>query len=414
MRLKHGAQIALNSLKINRSRSLLTVLGILIGITAIIMMMAIGRSAEKLILGEIGGLGAETVVVRPGREPTGPTDIADTLFNDSLKENEVNLIKQKTNVPDAVDVAPIVIVPGSVSYEGETYRPTTLGGSAQFIGESFKVFPQVGILFGDTEIREKASVAVIGQKVKEELFGEGDALGKSIKIKDRKFRIVGVFEEKGQVAFFNIDELVVIPYSTAQLYILGINHFHEIIIKASGPEYVDRVVKDVEATLRDAHNIDDPDKDDFFVVTQQALAEQIQTIIGALTAFLSSVVAIALVVGGVGVMNIMLVSITERTREIGLRKAVGATSKDIMQQFLMESVFLTLIGGILGIFLGGVLSYLISIVLSQLLTSSWTFTFPISAVFLGLGVTGAVGLIFGIYPARSAAKKHPTEALRYE
>ena len=173
-------------------------------------------------------------------------------------------------------------------------------------------------------------------------------------------------------------------------------------------------MKDVEATLRDAHNIDDPDKDDFFVVTQQALAEQIQTIIGALTAFLSSVVAIALVVGGVGVMNIMLVSITERTREIGLRKAVGATSKDIMQQFLMESVFLTLIGGILGIFLGGVLSYLISIVLSQLLTSSWTFTFPISAVFLGLGVTGAVGLIFGIYPARSAAKKHPTEALRYE
>ncbi len=414
MRLKYGAKIALNSLKINRSRSLLTVLGILIGITAIIMMMAIGRSAENLILGEIGGLGAETVVVRPGREPSGPTDIADTLFNDSLKEAELNLISQKTNVPDAVEFAPIVIVPGSVSYEGETYRPTILGGSAEFLGESFKAFPETGILFGETEIRDRASVAVIGQKVKKELFGEGDALGKSIKIKDRKFRIVGIFKEKGQVAFFNIDELVVIPYSTAQLYILGINHFHEIIVKAAGPEYVDRVVEDLERTLREAHNIDDPERDDFFVVTQQALAQQIQTIIGALTAFLSSVVAIALVVGGVGVMNIMLVSITERTREIGLRKAVGATSKDIMQQFLLESVFLTLIGGVLGILLGGVLSYLISFVLSRLLTSAWTFTFPISAVFLGLGVTGAVGLIFGIYPARSAAKKHPTEALRYE
>ncbi|KKU19090.1 MAG: hypothetical protein UX77_C0001G0004 [Parcubacteria group bacterium GW2011_GWA1_47_11] len=414
MRLKYGIQIALKSLKINRSRSLLTVLGILIGITAIIMMMAIGRGAEKLILGEIGGLGAETVVVRPGREPSGPTDIADTLFNDSIGEREADLLGQKTNVPDVIEVAPVVIVPGSVSYEGETYKPTILGSSAEFIGKNFKVFPETGELFGEAEIREKASVAVIGQKVKEELFGESDALGKSIKIKDRKFRIVGIFESKGQVAFFNIDELVVVPYSTAQLYILGINYFHEIILKASGPEYVDRVVHDAEVTLRDAHNIDDPDKDDFFVVTQQGLAEQIQTIIGALTAFLSSVVAIALVVGGVGVMNIMLVSITERTREIGLRKAVGATSKDIMQQFLLESVLLTLIGGVLGIILGGILAYLVSIVLSHLVISTWTFTFPISAVFLGLGVTGAVGLIFGIYPARNAARKHPTEALRYE
>ncbi len=414
MRLKYGAKIALKSLRNNKSRSLLTVLGILIGITAIIMMMAIGRGAESLILGEIGGLGAETVVVRPGQEPTGPTDVADTLFNDSLRERDVELLRQRSNVPDAVEVAPVVIVPGSVSYEGETDRPTILGASAEFIGESFQAYPETGVLFGDTEIRERASVAVIGQKVKQELFGESEALGKSIRIKDRKFRVVGVFQEKGQVAFFNIDELVVIPYSTAQLYILGINYFHEIIIKAAGPEYVDRVVHDVEIALRNSHNIDDPEKDDFFVVTQQALAEQIQTIIGALTAFLSSVVAISLVVGGVGVMNIMLVSITERTREIGLRKAVGATSKDILQQFLLEAVFLTSIGGVMGIILGAVLSYLISIALTYTLTSSWEFVFPLSAVFLGLGVTGAVGLIFGIYPARNAAKKSPTEALRYE
>lgn len=414
MHIRHGVKIAYKALKSNMSRSLLTVLGILIGITAIIMMMAIGQGAEDLILGEIGGLGAETVVARPGQEPTGPTDVGDTLFNDSLKQRDVELLRQKSNVPDAVEVSPFVIVPGAVSFEGETYRPMILGGNAEFMGGSFQAYASEGVLFGEVEEREKASVAVIGQKVKEELFGQSDALGKSIKIKDRNFRVVGVFEDKGQVAFFNIDELVMIPASTAQLYILGINYYHEIIIKAAGPEYVDRVVHDVETTLRNAHDIDDPDKDDFFVVTQQALAEQIQTIIGALTAFLSSVVAISLVVGGVGVMNIMLVSITERTREIGLRKAVGATSKDILQQFLLEAIFLTLIGGVLGIALGALFSYLIALVLAQTLASSWQFVFPLSAVFLGLGVTGAVGLIFGIYPAKNAAKKQPTEALRYE
>ena len=171
---------------------------------------------------------------------------------------------------------------------------------------------------------------------------------------------------------------------------------------------------DIEATLRESHGITDPEKDDFFVVTQEGVVQQISTIIGALTIFLSSIVAIALVVAGVGVMNIMLVSVTERTREIGLRKAVGATNKNILAQFLFEAMILTGTGGIIGIILGGLLSFIFSIILTQYAGLSWPFSFPIGAAVLGLFVSTLVGLIFGIYPARKAAKKSPIEALRYE
>jgi putative ABC transport system permease protein len=414
MRINYSFKTAVVGLKTHKSRSALTILGIVIGITAIILMMSIGRGAENLILNEISGLGAETVVIRPGQEPSGPSDIGQTIFADSLKNRDLDALRRKGNAPHIIDIMPALLVPGSVSYEGETFRPDIFGGSAEFFSKAFNVFPDRGTLFTEADIRQRASVTVIGSKVKKELFGESDAIGESITIKDRKFRVVGVLESKGQVAFINFDDAVLIPYTTAQTYILGIDYFHEIIVKTEGPEFVDRTVRDIEATLRESHGIDDPEKDDFFVVTQQGVVDQISTIIGALTAFLSSVVAIALVVGGIGVMNIMLVSVTERTREIGLRKALGATERDIMTQFLLEAVILTALGGIMGIILGGLLALGAAFVLSNVLELNWVFTFPISAALLGLGVSAAVGLIFGIYPARQASKKSPIEALRYE
>jgi len=410
----HTTKVAYKALKVNKSRSFLTILGILIGIAAIIMMMSIGKGAENLILGEIGGFGSETIAVRPGQEPTGPTDIAGTLFNDSLTQRDVDLIKKKNNVPHAEKVVPFVIVPGSIAYEGETYTPFIMGGDAGFFVNFYDSPLAKGDIFREIDAKQLGRVTVIGNKVKEELFGESDALGKSVQIKGQKFRIIGILEPRGQVAFFNIDDLVIIPHTTAQKYLLGIDYFHEIVVIADSVNNVDRTVADIEATIRESHGIDDPDKDDFFVESLQGAAEQIQVVISTLTAFLSSVVAIALVVGGVGVMNIMLVSITERTREIGLRKAVGATEKDIMKQFLFEAVLLTGIGGILGILLGGVLSFLISLLLAQTVAPDWTFSFPLSAVLLGLGVTSLVGLVFGLYPARKAAQKDPIDALRYE
>lgn len=414
MTLKNTAKTAFTGLKANKTRSGLTILGIVIGITSIILMMSIGQGAEDLILNEISGFGAETIAIRPGQEPKGPSDIGETLFSDSLKKRDVELLSKTSNVPHLVGIMPALVVPGSISYQGETYRPMTMGGSAEFISSAFNVFPAEGILFDEQDIKNRASVVVIGSKVREELFGESDAVGKFIKIKDRKFRVVGVFAEKGQVSLFNLNDLAIIPYTTAQAYLLGIDHFHEIVTKVDSPDNVARTVLDIEETLRQSHNITDTDKDDFFIVTSQAAVEQIKSIIGALTIFLSSVVAIALVVAGVGVMNIMLVSVTERTKEVGLRKAVGATDRDILFQFLLEAAMLTGLGGIIAILLGASFSYLTAFILTEYASLEWTYTFPVSAAVLGITVSTFVGVVFGLYPARKASKKSPIEALRYE
>jgi len=311
-------------------------------------------------------------------------------------------------------VSPAVVVTGSVSYRGETYRPLIYGWSAEFFGEMFDIYPEKGVYFTEFDIKQRASVAVIGPKVKKELFGESDALGKNIKIRNRNFKIIGIFPEKGQSAFFDINDVVLLPYTTAQSYLLGIDYYHEVMARAKNYEDVDKMVYDIEATLREMHNITDPDKDDFFIVTQDDMVDSIKSIMGILTAFLSFVVAISLVVGGIGIMNIMLVSVTERTREIGLRKSVGATEKDILTQFLLESITLTALGGIIGILLGFLLSLAASFGLSYALNVEWAFSFPLLAVFLGLGVSVFVGIVFGLYPARAASKKNPIEALRYE
>lgn len=414
MTLKHSIKTAYRGLRTNRTRSMLTILGIVIGITSIILMMSIGRGAENLILQEISAFGAETIIIRPGQEPKGPSDIGSTLFADSLTQRDMELLKKKGNVPHLVDVMPAVIVPGSVSYEGETYRPMIFGGDAEFFTEAFNVYAEEGVLFDDNDIRNRASVVVIGARVKEELFGDDEAVGKFVKIKNKKFRVTAVLSKTGQSALTNFDELAIIPHTTAQTYLLGIDYYHEVILKIDNSDFVARTVLDIEETLRDAHNITDPEKDDFFVITQQGAVDQISSIIGALTIFLSSVVAIALVVAGVGVMNIMLVSVTERTKEVGLRKALGATNKDILTQFLLEAVILTGFGGIIGILLGSLFSFITSYVLRNYAGLSWEFAFPLSAAIMGFIVSTLVGLVFGIYPARKASLKSPMEALRYE
>lgn len=414
MNYLHTLKTAWSGIWVNKARSSLTILGIVIGVTAIILIVSIGEGAEKLILKQIQGLGADMVVLRPGQEPSGPTDFADTLFSDSVGEKEVDALLRKENVPDVAAVAPAVMVSGSVSYQGETYRPMMLGWDADFMARIMDVYPEKGVLFDEIDIKQRAKVVIIGTKVKEELFGDEEALGKNVKIKDHNFRVVAVLPKKGKTMLMDVDSVLVMPYTTAQTYLAGINHYHEVMIRISSPDLVDKAVSDIEITMRELHDITDPDKDDFYVESSQGLVEQIGIILSVLTLFLSSVVAISLVVGGIGVMNIMLVTVTERTREIGLRKALGATTGNIMSQFLIEAVTLTVMGGIIGIILGVLLGMVAAVILSNSLNSAWEFTFPVNAALLGVAVSMGVGLVFGLYPARKASRKSPIEALRYE
>ncbi|KKT35205.1 MAG: hypothetical protein UW24_C0012G0010 [Parcubacteria group bacterium GW2011_GWA2_44_12] len=378
-------KIAATGLRANKFRSILTILGIVIGITAIMLVMAVGSGANKLILSQVQGIGSNMLVVVPGQEAKGPSQFS-MFFIDSLKEPEVKALRSKANVPTAIDVTPWQIVPGSISYKGETFQPTTFGTTEQF-AEVMSLNPIDGRFFTEDEVQNRANVAVIGTNVKEELFGSATALEEKVKIKGTLFRVVGILPQKGNMLFFNVDDLVAIPYTSAETYLTGKSYFNEIIVRAENESLVDRTVYDISLTLREIHGITNTDKDDFHIHTQKDLVDRIGLITGIMTALLSSIAAISLIVGGIGIMNIMLVSVTERTREIGLRKAVGATDGNIMGQFLLEAMLLTGIGGILGVLGGALLSFATSLVLSKMLNISWEFTFPLNAALLGIGVS---------------------------
>jgi putative ABC transport system permease protein len=263
-------------------------------------------------------------------------------------------------------------------------------------------------------VRSYAKVIVIGSKVKKELFGDSDALGEFVTVHGQKLQVVGILPEKGQVSAFNVDDIGLIPYTTAQKTLLGIDYFHEIFIRAKPNTDVDQVAADITATLRENHNITDPSKDDFFVVTQKTIVATVSSITQVLTIFLVSIASISLMVGGIGIMNIMLVSVTERTQEIGLRKAVGATNQNILLQFMIEALMLTFAGGVIGTGIAITIAALVSYIAQTYFNLAWPFTLPLGAIVLGVGVSTTIGLVFGLYPARKAANKDPIEALRFE
>ncbi|MBI2475643.1 MAG: ABC transporter permease [Candidatus Taylorbacteria bacterium] len=412
MLLTYHFKNALTGLKTNKTRSFLTILGIVIGITAIILVMSLGAGAQNFILSQVQGLGTKTIAVIPGRQPKGPSDAAQ-IFSDSLKEKDLVELKKKSNVPNLAKVMPVVFGGETSLYENNTYRLTVFGGT-ELISSIFDLAPAEGQFFTEDEVKSRANVAVIGSKVKEELFGAGEAVGQKIRIKNLNLRVIGVLPKKGQVSFFNFDEIVILPYTTAQEYIFGIKYFHRLIVEADGEKNIDTVAEDVRLTLRNAHGVSDPDKDDFFVQTQADLAARLGAITTALTLFLVAMASISLFVGGVGIMNIMLVAVTERTREIGLRKSIGATNNDILTQFLIEATALTVLGGIIGVLLGAGLSLFIGQMLQRFAAVPWPWSFPWLGALLGIAVAASIGLIFGIYPARHASQKSPMEALRYE
>jgi putative ABC transport system permease protein len=412
MKFHHTLNTSIIGLKTNKSRSALTILGIVIGIMAIMIVVSLGQAAQNLILGQIQSIGAKTIAVVPGRQPTGPTDFIST-FTDSLKAKDLEDLQKKSNAPYIEKIMPIVFGSTVVSYSNKVYRPTIYGLNSYF-EDIYNISMDSGRNFTEDEVRTYSDVAVIGHKAAEKLFDTQNPVGLKVKIKDKTFRIIGLMSQKGQSSFLNFDDVVIIPYTTGQRYIFGIKHFNRLAVEADTEDHVDETVRDITLTLRANHSITDPTKDDFYVQTQADALNTVKTITDVLTVFLAAVAAISLLVGGIGIMNIMLVSVTERTREIGLRKALGATNRNILTQFLLEAVVLTGMGGVIGIALGTFFSLIVSFGLSQYAQVVWTFSFPIGATILGLLVSTVIGLVFGLYPARQAAKKSPIEALRFE
>lgn len=417
MNFKSTIKTSFYSLKSNKTRSALTILGIVIGIGAVIVMVSIGNGAQNLIISEIAAMGSNNIFIEPGASHKRGSAMQAMLEEFEIKTLSIKDLEDITRVPEVERVAPLVIGVDRIIY-GERNKKITFFGTTNDFFEIMAGRFLIGQGFSSGNIRSMEREIILGYKVKEDLFGNEDPIGMNIKIKKTNFRVVGVLEEKGTQMFMNLDEQVYLPIMTSQKLLLGIDHLRNIIAQASSENKIDQIVYDLRLLLRRNHNIYNPEndfsKDDFKVTTQKEAVAMVSQVAGIFTIFLSSVAAIALLVGGIGIMNIMLVSVVERTKEIGLRKAVGAKSKNVLEQFLFESVMLTAIGGFVGIVLGIIFSLAVSFVLGKILNLNWGFNISLTAIGLGFGVATVIGLIFGIYPARKASKLDPIEALRYE
>lgn len=414
MLYKDAFKTATRSLTHSKTRTALTMLGIIIGIASVIVLMSIGQSAQNLIVNQVQGIGSNLIIITPGAPNKGFSSPASAqgIVITSLQQRDVDALGRE---PSVKGVAAIATGQAEAVYNGHNKTVSYQGVTPDFFAVRNMDVGQ-GKVFSKADIDAGSHVAVIGPDLANTLFGPNvNPINKNIRLKNVSLRVVGVLDTGGTGAF-GVDQgnIVIIPVSIAQRELLGISYFNFIMAQADPAYEVNFVKSRITSTLRQDHGITDPKKDDFTIQTQEDILSLLGNITSILTLFLAAIASISLIVGGIGIMNIMLVSVTERTREIGLRKAVGATDKDILQQFLIESILLTLIGGIIGIIFGASVVGLIYLAITSFSTLAWTFAFPLSAVLLGVGVSTLSGLAFGIYPARKAGRKNPIDALRYE
>ena len=413
---KQCIKIAITALLANKARSFLTMLGIIIGVAAVIIIMAVGASAQKLILSQIESLGSDTISVMPGKSEKGelPASMMGIAITSLTYEDAQDLLKNK-NAPHIIAVAPYANSVENIIWKSNNYN-TDISGTTVGHLEITKAEIKEGKFFTSEEETNLAKVAVLGYNAKKELFGDSDALGQKIKIRKQIFEVIGIMKKKGQVGFQNFDDRILLPIKSMQKLIAGINHVGVIRAKVDSEDNIEISIKDIEATLRTKHNINDQSgaSDDFTVRSAAQAMDMIKTITDSLKLFLAAMAGLSLIVGGIGIMNIMLVNVTERTNEIGLRKAIGANNSNILTQFLVETITMTIIGGILGIIIGFLVSFLISSIITNLFGYAWPFIISIPSIVLGIIVATGVGIVFGIYPAKKASKLDPIEALRYE
>ncbi|MFW0837721.1 MAG: ABC transporter permease [Candidatus Komeilibacteria bacterium] len=411
----YSFKIAWQALHKHKVRTALTVLGIVIGIAAVVMVLAAGEGIKGFVNDQISAFGYDIVEIEiktpnVGKTSTqNATSLARGLSITTLKIDDAKALKNFSYVRE-VNVG--LIDQEVLNYQGNTKTSMVFGTDENFsnlynmeIGEGIDLTP------ADNE--SQARVVVLGSVLKDKLFGIRPALGQLVKIRNKNFKVIGIYKPKGMSFFMDMDSMAVVPIRTLQKQLMGVDHISYMMVKLADKSWVDRAVLDFTEVLRKRHNIieRDPDKYDFSVNTMQEAVSMVNNILGGVTLLLLAIAGISLLVGGVGIMNIMYVSVTERTYEIGLRKAVGARREDILKQFLWEAALITFGGAVVGIILGGLLAYVVALVArSQGL--DWPFAMPPQAVLTATAIAIAIGLIFGYYPARRAARLDPIDALR--
>ncbi len=395
-------KVAFGSLTANKLRSFLAMLGIIIGVGAVISMLALGAGAKSQVMDRITSMGTNLLIVRPGGSRRFGVRSA-SGENLTLADAEAIL----RDVEGIEAVSPVVSGRAQVKYYNENSSTTITGAPVTYLDiQGFEI--EKGRAFTSVEEDYSARVAVLGGSLAEQLFGDENPVDERFRIKNVNFRVVGVLKSKGDQGWFNPDDMVVIPCATAMKQILGQDHLSEIDVKAGQDVDLSKMEGRISEILRKRHRIREGAEDDFHVRNQAEMIEVASSVTRTFTILLGGIAGISLVVGGIGIMNIMLVTVTERTKEIGVRKAIGARDRDILRQFLLESILISALGGLLGIAIGFAAAQIIQRL------SEFRTVVEAQSIVLALTVSASVGIFFGYYPARRAAKLDPIEALRYE